>query len=102
MVPLDGLITFYSWHHALRADKVLRENGFQVSLIPVPREISSNCGTALRFEYHWQPEIVKLLADFKVRIDSTHLYSCEQPDSDQKAADGNFITSELSARDVPD
>ncbi len=91
MAVLNGLLTFYSWHHALRADKVLRENGFQVSLIPVPREISSNCGTALRFEYHWHPEVVKLLADLKVRLDSTHLYSCEQQDVDQETTDGNFI-----------
>lgn len=100
MAVLDGLITFYSWHNSLRAEKVLRENAFQVSLIPVPREISSNCGTALCFEYHCRAEIIKLLADFKVRIESTHPYH-QQSDSNQATSDANFITSELPPRDIP-
>ena len=41
------LITFYSTHHVLKGEKVLLENGIDVSVIPMPREFSSNCGIAL-------------------------------------------------------
>ena len=100
MAVLDGLITFYSWHHALRAEKVLRKSGFRVSLIPVPREISSNCGTALCFEYHCQQEVIKMLVNHKVRIDSTHIYTCEQEYSGQGTTGGDFVAPELPARDL--
>ena len=100
MAVLDGLITFYSWHHALRAEKVLRKSGFHVSLIPVPREISSNCGTALCFEYHCKPEVIKMLVNYKVRIDSIHIYTYEQEHSDQETTDGDFIAPELPTRDL--
>ncbi len=34
----------------MRADTLLRREGFAVRLVPVPRELSSECGTALSFE----------------------------------------------------
>lgn len=30
---LDGLLTSYSWHHAMRAEKVLRDGAFAVELL---------------------------------------------------------------------
>ncbi len=71
---LDGLLTFYSWHHAIRAEKMLREKGFQVALIPAPREFTSNCGTSLRFNYARQVEAQEVLAVAKVRIEAAYRY----------------------------
>ena len=45
-----ALITFPSTHDAMRAEKMLLQAGFQVTLLPVPREISGDCGLALRLE----------------------------------------------------
>ena len=42
------LITFYSTFHAIRFEKAMRESGYEPFSIPVPREISTSCGIAVR------------------------------------------------------
>ena len=76
---MDGLISFFASHHAIRAETVLRRHGHAARLVPGPRELSPNCGVALRFEYARRDEIVPLLASNRVRIDGVHLY---QPRTD--------------------
>ena len=71
---LDGLVTFFSWHHAIRAEKVLLRDGYAVKLIPGPREISPNCGTALRFQHNREQAACQLLEREKVQIEATHQY----------------------------
>ena len=44
------LVTFFSTHHALKAEKLLKEKIKGVTLIPTPREISSECGFSLFLE----------------------------------------------------
>jgi len=41
------IITFESVHFVMKAEKVLKEYGIDVVLVPTPREISSDCGIAL-------------------------------------------------------
>lgn len=80
---LDGLITFFASHHAIRADKVLRAAGYKVKLIPGPKELSPNCGVALRFEYAVRSTVLGVLDDKHVRIDEVHAYS---PSTDDRSA----------------
>ena len=71
---MDGLISFYASHHAIRAEKVLREAEFIVALIPGPRELSPNCGVALRFEYPRAEAVLAILTAKKVQIETIHEY----------------------------
>jgi len=71
---MDGLISFFGSYHAIRAETVLQRGGFAVQLIPGPKELSPNCGVALRFEYGQRDAVLALLAARNVRIDSVHLY----------------------------
>lgn len=74
---LDGLVTFYSSHHALRAEKILKQHGLSVLLVPGPREISPNCGVALQFEYRLQ-ELVKTILDSNhVCFEAVHQFLVE-------------------------
>ncbi|HPD15089.1 MAG TPA: DUF3343 domain-containing protein [Planctomycetota bacterium] len=41
------LLTFKSIHHVLEAEKALLAAGLRPDLVPVPREISANCGMAI-------------------------------------------------------
>lgn len=41
-------LTFPTTYFALRSEAVLQETSFTFKLVPVPRSISSSCGTALR------------------------------------------------------
>ena len=64
---MDGLISFYASHHAIRAEKVLVEAGFLVALIPGPRELSPNCGVALPFASN-APMPGSLVAIFLINV----------------------------------
>ncbi len=45
-----SVVLFYSTSGAIRAEKLTKEAGLRVKLIPVPRHLSSDCGVCLRFE----------------------------------------------------
>jgi len=66
------LMTFYSTHHALKAEKVLKNNGLKVELIPVPREFSSNCGISLSLLWTDKDVAVVLLTNNGVQIEKIH------------------------------
>jgi len=66
------IITFFTVHQALRAEKVLIAEGFKISMIPVPREISSDCGVALKFECEEETRVAKILESNMVKIESIH------------------------------
>jgi hypothetical protein len=70
----DGLISFFASHHAMRAEALLARQGYEVRLVAGPRELSPNCGVALRFEYARREAVVGLLAEHRVRIDGVHVY----------------------------
>lgn len=44
------VVLFYSTSGAIRAEKLSKEAGLRVKLIPVPRHLSSDCGVCLRCE----------------------------------------------------
>ncbi len=74
---LDGLVTFYASHHAMRAEKVLKKEGYTVALVPGPREISPNCGVAMQFEYRYAEQVGQVLARSRVQIEAIHHYLIE-------------------------
>jgi hypothetical protein len=41
-------ITFSTTFYAIRAESLLKPEGIKFKMVPVPRSISSSCGTALR------------------------------------------------------
>lgn len=52
---------FHSVSATLRAERVLGQAGLSIKLIPTPRQLSSDCGVALRFESAFRQDIEKLL-----------------------------------------
>ncbi len=53
----SGVVLFHTTSSALRAEKVLVKDGLDVKLVPTPRELSSDCGIALRFPWDWREEV---------------------------------------------
>ena len=43
-------VTFYSHYGAIQFKKAMEERGISVILMPVPRFLSSSCGTCARIE----------------------------------------------------
>jgi hypothetical protein len=46
-----GVVMFHTTSSVMKAEKILIKKGFTVRLIPTPREFSSDCGLALRFDW---------------------------------------------------
>jgi len=44
----DYVAIFHSIHRVLRAEQLLKRDGVSFLLIPVPRQLTSDCGLALR------------------------------------------------------
>jgi hypothetical protein len=67
-----GVILFASTHFAILAEKLAKEKGCAVKLIPVPRQLSSDCGVCLRFSWDQKKEIEEALNQAGVRMESIH------------------------------
>jgi Putative Se/S carrier protein-like len=77
---MDGLISFFGSYHALRAESMLKREGFVVRLIPGPKELSPNCGVALRFQYDERDRAAAILERNRVQFEALHVY---RPRSDE-------------------
>lgn len=71
---LDGLFTFFASHHAIRAERVMQTSGFAALLVPGPKELSPNCGVALRFKHSQLDAALAVLEDKRVQVDDIHRY----------------------------
>jgi hypothetical protein len=52
----------------MRAEKLLKGMGMEVDLIPVPREISSDCGVAIELPLGLKEEAMQLFEENKISI----------------------------------
>jgi hypothetical protein len=68
-----GVILFHTSSAAIRAEKILLKAGLTVKLIPTPREFSSDCGIALRFDKNQATRVHEMLATARVDISAIHL-----------------------------
>lgn len=63
------VVLFYSTSLAIRAEKVAKNAGIQVKLIPTPRHLSSDCGTALRLKVEDRESIIRAFNVAKIDYD---------------------------------
>jgi hypothetical protein len=59
----DYVAIFHSIHRVLKAEKTLKHEGVAFLLIPVPRQLTSDCGLALRFSPDVKENLLEILAD---------------------------------------
>ena len=67
-----GVILFYTTSAVMRAEKLLVERGYKIKLIPTPREFSSDCGIALRFDWSRCEHVKSILDVASVEIAAIH------------------------------
>lgn len=67
-----GVALFYTTSSVMRAEKLLIKKGFPIKLIPTPREFSSDCGIALRFDWNQHDQVKTLLETERVEIAAIH------------------------------
>lgn len=57
----DLVAVFHSIHRVMQAEKVLKLAGVDFLLIPVPRQLTSDCGLAIRYAPQQQQQIEETL-----------------------------------------
>lgn len=60
---------FYSTSGAIRGEKVAKDAGLEVKLIPTPRHLSSDCGISMRFDGSNEEKIRHLFAKKNVEYE---------------------------------
>jgi hypothetical protein len=66
------VVLVYSTSHALRAEKVLAEMGIDCKLIPVPRQLSSDCGVCVRVRTADREATEKALNEVELEIEGVY------------------------------
>ena len=55
-------------HYVIKGERILKKVGLKIDVIPVPREISSDCGMALEFSCQDRERVERLLAGEGVTV----------------------------------
>jgi hypothetical protein len=66
------VVLFHSTAHAIRAETVLEEAEVPIKLIPTPRQLSSDCGIAVRFDRLNRALVAAILKEKNVPINGIH------------------------------
>lgn len=59
----DLVAIFHSIHRVMRAEKLLKQRGARILLIPVPRQLTSDCGLAIRYTDEDRSEVEGILTE---------------------------------------
>jgi len=68
-MPDFAVVLVHSTSHAIQAERVLKRAGVKVTLIPTPRQLSSDCGSAVRIAAADSGAGVQALKEAGVPID---------------------------------
>jgi len=67
-----SIILVPSTTHAMRAEKVLKEAKLACKLIPVPRQIRSDCGVCIRIARSDRENTLQALRGAKLELEGVH------------------------------
>lgn len=67
-----AIVTFFTTHGALRAEKLVTEAGIPAKLVPTPRRFSADCTVALSFPASWVEQVQAILDDQGVPLAGVH------------------------------
>lgn len=68
----DYVVVFHSMHRVMKAEKVLKVAKVKILLIPVPRQLTSDCGLAIRFAEIDRDEVLNVLTTNDLIPAETH------------------------------
>ncbi len=67
-----GVVLFATSSSAMRAEAILVRSALAAKLIPTPRQLSSDCGVALRIDWTQNHRVSDLLTKAGVEISGIH------------------------------
>lgn len=63
------VVTFHITQHALAFEKKMLDNNVEVKLMPVPRQVSSSCGTAAKVDCNLKEDILNFCKENNMDIE---------------------------------
>lgn len=66
------IITFFTTSDAMYMEEVCMQKKVNGRIIPVPKKISSSCGMAYCIDVCMESEILKIIAEEKIRIEGIY------------------------------
>ena len=69
---MDIIYTFYTVSEALKFEKALKDNNIKVELMPVPRSLSSSCGTCAKINTLDLEKVNKIIEDKLLEFDDSY------------------------------
>jgi len=70
--PEYAVLLVHATSHAMRVEKLLRDEGLACKLIPVPRHISSDCGVCVRVRHQDLEAALRVVEAAGIEITSVH------------------------------
>ena len=67
-----AVIIVYSTSHAMRIERLLQEHGIACDMIPVPRQISSDCGVCVRIRQVDVEAARQAIATTRIEVEGIH------------------------------
>lgn len=62
------IAVFDSTHYALKFEKAVRDGGYGINIMPVPREITASCGLSAKMEAGEFEKIMALAAKENLKV----------------------------------
>lgn len=59
----DFIAIFNSIHRVMEAERLLKDQGLKILLIPAPRTLAADCGLAIRYAEDVRPRVEAVLAE---------------------------------------
>ena len=67
-----GIVLFHTSSAAMQAEAVLTRASVQATLVPTPRQLSSDCGVSLRFDWSQNDRVCEMLS--RARVDTAGIH----------------------------
>ena len=74
MTFMNCVITFDSIHRVMKAEKILERENVFVTLIPTPRQISSDCGMVVRMDCEHLERAQEILNKDRLKIEGIYRF----------------------------
>ena len=56
-----AVILTHSTSHTIRVEKILKEEGLEIKMMPVPRHVSSDCGSCVKIRAEDRDRVLEIL-----------------------------------------
>jgi hypothetical protein len=68
--PQYAVVLVHATSHAMRLEKLLRDEGIPCKMIPVPRHISSDCGACVRILHHDTDAVRRVVDAARIEVEN--------------------------------